>query len=290
MHGSRGPNCPCVGALERCDPEDGARDGKRVHRGTRDLPRHGSRLPHQGGGAAVRGLGTRGAPPARALVPRGRARHPRHPGPSGIRRQRGRKLQVQCDHQRGAATPRGAARWDPGPHGHGAPVPHALLHARAEGTLPPRRRHRRDPTRDRDDRAGRGIRPGRNLHLRGARRRRLRDQRVEDDDLQRHHCRTVRRRRQDRPRAAAQGAQPPARRRRSSGPGAGAQPGEDRPARAGDGRAVLQRPPRARRQPPRRGGAGIRLPHVQPAAGAPVDRRVVTGRGGRRDSMRPSST
>ena len=51
------------------------------------------------------------------------------------------------------------------------------------------------------------------------------------------------------------------------------QPREDRPARPGHRRAVLQRRARAGRQPARRGGRGLPAPRAQPAPGAAVDRR-----------------
>ena len=50
------------------------------------------------------------------------------------------------------------------------------------------------------------------------------------------------------------------------------QPREARPALAGHGGAVLQRRPRAGREPARRGGPGLPLPGLESRAGAPLDR------------------
>ena len=58
-----------------------------------------------------------------------------------------------------------------------------------------------------------------------------------------------------------------------------AQPREDRHAQPGHRRAVLQRRPRARRQPARRRGQGFPLPQPQPRPGTPVDRRHRRRRG-----------
>ncbi len=58
-----------------------------------------------------------------------------------------------------------------------------------------------------------------------------------------------------------------------------AQPREDRPARAGHRRAVVHRRARARREPARRGGRGLPLPRLEPAPGAPLDRRLGRRRG-----------
>ena len=84
--------------------------------------------------------------------------------------------------------------------------------------------------------------------------------------------------------------QPAGRRARHGGLRARAQPGEDRPARAGHRRAVLHRRARARREPARRGGRGLSLPRLQPAAGAPVDRRLAPSPPPRRRSAGRSST
>ena len=51
-----------------------------------------------------------------------------------------------------------------------------------------------------------------------------------------------------------------------------AQPREGRDARAGHGGAVLRRRARAGREPARQRGRGLRLPRLEPAAGAAVDR------------------
>ncbi len=81
-------------------------------------------------------------------------------------------------------------------------------------------------------------------------------------------------RRQDRSVRAPPRHQPDGRRARHGGLRARAQPREDRPARAGHRRAVLLRRARAGRQPARTGGRGLSLPRLQPAPGAPVDRRL----------------
>ena len=153
------------------------------------------------------------------------------------------------------------------------PVLPPLLHRRAAGSAGCPASLGRAHHRDRHDRARHRLRPGVDVDHRDPRRRPLRRERLEDVHHQRHQRRPRHHRGEDRPDPAAQGHVAARPRAGHGGLRAGPQPRQDRAARPGHRRAVLQRRAGAGRQPARRRGRGV--PHLVAnlPAGAAVDRR-----------------
>ena len=113
-------------------------------------------------------------------------------------------------------------------------------HRRAEAALAARPGQRRADLGDRDDRAGRRLRPAGHPHQRRRQGRPLRAQRLEDVHLQRHPERPGHRGLPHRPRRRPPGHQPARRRARHGGLRARPQPRQDGPEGAGHRRAVLR--------------------------------------------------
>ena len=109
---------------------------------------------------------------------------------------------------------------------------------------------------------------------RDPRQRPLRRQRRQDLHHERHQRRPRDHRGQDRPVENAPRDVAADRRARHGRLRARPQPRQGRHALPGHRRAVLQRRRGAGREPARRGGQGLHLPGLQPAAGAAVDRRL----------------
>ena len=143
---------------------------------------------------------------------------------------------------------------------------------------------------DRDDRTGYRLRPGEHRHHGGARRRRVRVERLEDVHHQRHQQRPRDRGGEDRSHPATHRHVAARRRAGHGGLRARPQPRQDRHAQPGHRRAVLQRRASAGGQPARRRGSGVPLPHGQPRPGAAVDRRHRRGHGACGARRGPSTT
>ena len=144
----------------------------------------------------------------RQLAQDGRSRLPRRQRTRRIRRRR-RRFHLRR-HRHGRVVARARARpHDVAAFRHLHALHHELRQRGAEAPLPPRRHQRRDHPGDRDDRAGHRLRSRRRADHRAARRRSLRDQRLQDFHLQRPDCRPRYRRLQDRPQGqpSAQGRQ-----------------------------------------------------------------------------------
>ena len=263
---------------------------------TRPSATASARFLDEGDRAAPRRSGSAtGIVPREVFAAAGAQRVPRHGRPRGVRRRRRRRLPVQRRARRGARARR-RRRVRPRPRRcttTSACRTSCVLHdRRAEGALAARHRLGRAHHRDRDDRAGHRLRPG-----------------VDDAPPRSATATTTSStaRRPSSPTASTPTSSSPRSRptRRSATAGisllvverghgglrARAQPRQDRPARPGHGRAVLQRRPGARRQPARRGGprASRHLVH-EPPAGAPVDRRRRRRRRARRPSTGRSTT
>ncbi len=150
----------------------------------------------------------------------------------------------------------------------------------AEAALAAAHGHRRAGGCDRDDRAGRGLRPAGDQGAGRARRRPLRAERLEDVHLERPARGTRRRRREDGPDEGLEGHLD--HHARDAGPArlpGRARARQDRPERLGHGGVLPRRLPRACRLPARpRGRAGIRAADARPALRA---RAARTGRRGR---------
>jgi hypothetical protein len=161
---------------------------------------------------------------------------------------------------------------------HGAAADPPARQRGAETALPRSRPEGREDRLPGDHRAGRRLRRRRHPHDRDPRRRRIRDQRLQDLHHQWAPRRLHRPRRQDRPRGAPRRDHPlrrrSARRERREGPRLHrlGRAGEDGHARLRHRRARLRRRSRPGRRRARRGGQGL-LPHRLGAAGRATGRR-----------------
>ncbi|EAU63545.1 hypothetical protein STIAU_7193 [Stigmatella aurantiaca DW4/3-1] len=158
-----------------------------LHRGARGIPQDCPCLGREGADAARTGVGPGGYLPARDLQTGGRSGFPGHQPRSQVRRQwpgllvrdgvlRGAVAQPERGREHGAA---GA-----GPDGH---AHHQRdRHGRAEARVPGARAQGREDRRAGRERAGGGLGRGQHEDDGAHRRRRLRHQRLEDVDHQRH--------------------------------------------------------------------------------------------------------
>ena len=199
---------------------------------------------------------------------RRRARLPRPLLPRGVRRP-GRRLLLLAGPRRvhellGLRRHQHGLR---GPDRHGAAPDPPARHRGAEAALPGPRDQGREDRLPRDHRAGRRLRRRRHPHHRDPRRRRVRDQRLQDVHHQRAAGRLHRPRREDRPRRrATRGSRCSSSTcatraaRRCPASRVSARAGEDGDARLRHRRAGLRGRPRPGRRRARRGRQGL-LPH-----------------------------
>ena len=147
-------------------------------------------------------------------------------------------------------------------------VLHDLLQRGAERALAARHRERRLPDLGRDDRAWGGLRSRGHLDPRGQDRGRLDRQRRQDVHHQRHQLRSGDRGGAHQPGGPPWRLEPAGRGARDGGLRARAQPREGGLAQCRHRRDVLPGRVRPRGEPARRGGHGLPLPDLEPAAGA----------------------
>ena len=219
-----------------------------------DFRVHRARLHGEGGRPPPRPVGE-----GRPGQPRGLDQG-RRDGPAllrrrgAVRRRRHQGLPLQRGRRRGDLPGRRERTRLPGPHRHHRPLHQHPRHRGAEAALAAGPGQRRADLGDRDDRAGRRLRPAGHPHERRRQGRPLRAQRLEDVHLQRHHERPRDRGLPHRPRRRPPGHQPARGRARHGGLRARPQPRQDGPQGAGHLRALLRQRDGAQGEPPRRGG------------------------------------
>ena len=256
-----------------------------LHRGARPPARVDRLVRGEGAGPPRRALG---GGDLRRLGVRadGRARLPRPLLPRGVRRP-GRRLLLQPGAGRGDDQVQlrraGDGHRRPHRHGHAAGLP--VRHRGAEAELPRARDQGREDLLPRDHRARRRLGRRRHQDARGARRRRVRDQRVQDLHHERPPGRLHRARHEDRPRRGLRRLHALPRGHGLARRDPREEAREARHARLRHRAARLPGRAGAGGQHARRGGQGL-LPHHVGAPGRAADRRRGL-RGGRPALLRP---